>query len=247
MKINSFLMPNFKIEEEYFVNSICVYIDVLRASTTICAAIMNGAKEIIPIADTEQAMKIYSSLDREIRLIGGEKNMQKPGNFDLGNSPLEYTPEVIKDKTIIFTTTNGTNLFQLAKNAKYRIISAFVNFRATIEFIKRTLEIDSTIDTINVFCAGNDTLFSYEDTLCAGNLIFELSRLNNWELSDAAHAAKVLYEFNKIDLFNFIRSRDHSQRMLKFGLTQDIDFSLSYDTYPVVPILEGISIKKLRI
>lgn len=247
MKINAFLMPNFKVEDEYFTNSICIYIDVLRASTTICAAILNGAKEIIPIADLEQAMKIYLSLDREIRLIGGEKNMQKPVNFDLGNSPLEYTPEVIKDKTIILTTTNGTNIFQLAQNSKYRIVSTFANFNASIEYVKKILETDPEINSINIFCAGNDTLFSYEDTLCAGNLIFELSRTTHSELSDAAHAAKVLYEFNKIDLFNFIKSRDHSQKMLKFGLNSDIDLCLSYDRYPVVPILEGISIKKSRI
>ena len=247
MKINAFLMPNFKIDDEYFTNSICIYIDVLRASTTICAAIFNGAKEIIPIADTEQAMKIYSILDRDIRLIGGEKNMHKPGNFDLGNSPAEYTTEVIKDKTIIFTTTNGTNLFQLANNAKYRIISAFVNFNATLGFVNKILELEPDIAEINFFCAGNDTLFSYEDTLCAGNLIFEIMRMKNFELNDSAHAAKVLYEFNKIDLFNFIKSRDHSQRMLKFGLDSDIDLCLRYDTFPIVPVIEGLSIKKSRI
>lgn len=247
MKIDTFLAPNFEIEEDYFNNSLCIYIDVLRASSTICAAIMNGAKEIIPIADAEQAMRIYSGLDREIRLIGGEKNMQKPANFNLGNSPLDYSRELVKDKTIIFSTTNGTNIFQYGRNSQHRIITAFVNFHKTIENIEAILKNNNKIDSINILCAGNNTLFSYEDTLCAGNLISELARLTDIELSDSAHAAKVLFEFHKIDLFNFIKSRDHAQRMATMELESDIDLCLQYDIFPVVPVIEGISIKKSRI
>lgn len=247
MKINTFLMPNFEIEEDFFNNTISVYIDVLRASTTICAAIQNGAKEIIPVTNTEQAMRIYSGLDREIRLIGGEKNMQKPPNFDLGNSPFEYNSDVVNEKTIILTTTNGTNIFQHGKNSEYRIIASFANFHSTINFISKILEMKEDISAINFFCAGNNTLFSYEDTLCAGNFISVLSRHIETEMTDATHSAKVLYEFHKIDLFNFIKSREHSQKMKQMGLQSDIDLCLQYDIYPVVPIIEGISIKKSRI
>lgn len=247
MNINTFFVPNFEIEEDYFNNSICLYIDVLRASSTICAAIMNGAKEIIPVSDTEQAMKIYSGLDREIRLIGGEKNMQKPANFNLGNSPLDYSKEVVEGKTIIFSTTNGTNILQYGKNSQHRIITAFVNFHKTIENIETIIKNNNKIDFINILCAGNNTLFSYEDTLCAGNLISELVKLSHAELTDSAHSVKVLFEFHKIDLFNFIKSRDHAQRMATMGLESDIDLCLQYDIFPVVPVIEGISIKKSRI
>lgn len=247
MKINAFLMPNFEIEEDFFYNSICVYIDVLRASSTICAAILNGAKEIIPVADTEQAMRIYSGLDREIRLIGGEKNMEKPANFDLGNSPLDYTNEVVQDKTIIFSTTNGTNIFQYGKSSQHRVIAAFVNFNSVVEYVKTKIDADKNINTINFLCAGNNTLFSYEDTLCAGNYILEISKQIESEISDGAHSAKVLYEYHKIDLFNFIKSRDHSRKMMLNGLENDIDLCLQYDIFPIVPIIEGISIKKSKI
>ncbi len=247
MKINTFLMPNFEIEEDFFNNSICVYIDVLRASTTICSAIQNGAKEIIPVADVEQAMRIYSGLDREIRLIGGEKNMEKPANFDLGNSPNDYAKDVVEGKTIIFSTTNGTNLFQYGHSSQHRIISAFVNFGSSLSYIKSTIENHHNIDSINFLCAGNNTLFSYEDTLCAGNYISDLAKSIETELSDASHAAKVLYEFHKIELFNFIRLCDHSNRMTKMGLKSDIDLCLQYDAFPIVPVIEGISIKKSRI
>lgn len=247
MIINAFLMPNFEVEEDYFYNSICVYIDVLRASSTICAAILNGAKEIIPVADAEQAMRIFAGLDREIRLIGGEKNMKKSANFDLGNSPIEYTQDVVRDKTIIFTTTNGTNIFQYGKSSQFRVIAAFVNFKNTVEFLKNIVSTNKKINTINFLCAGNNTLFSYEDTLCAGNYIYEISRYIDSDITDGAHSAKVLYEYHKIDLFDFIKSRDHSRKMKLIGLENDIDLCLQYDIFPIVPIIEGISIKKSKI
>lgn len=247
MKVNAFLMPNFEIEEDYFSDSLCIYIDVLRASSTICAALLNGAKEIIPVADTEQAMKIYSGLDREIRLIGGEKNMEKPANFDLGNSPMDYSKDLVDGKTIIFTTTNGTNIFQYGKNATKRVIASFVNFRTIIEYVIQIINSNININALNLLCAGNNTLFSYEDTLCAGNFISEIAKAVDTDITDGAHSAKVLYEFHKIDLFNFIKSRDHSKKMELMGLEADIDLCLKYDVFPVIPEIEGISIKKSRI
>lgn len=247
MKINAFLVPIQEFDEDFPENSISIYIDVLRASSTICAAIHNGAKEIIPVSNLEQAMKIYSSLDRDIRLIGGEKNMKKPANFDLGNSPIEYSPELVSEKTIIFTSTNGTNIFGQASNSQFRIISAFVNFNASLKFLENTISQNKHIQTINIFCAGNNFLFSYEDTLCAGNYISQLARIYPSELNDAALAAKVLFEFHKIDLFDFIKTREHVQKMNLLALNEDVDYCLQYDSIPTVPVVDGISIKKSRI
>jgi len=114
--------------------------DVLRASSTICSALYNGAKEIIPTTNSEQAMNIYVGLDRESRFVGGEQNLQKPSGFDAGNSPTEYTKEKVAGKTIILTTTNGTPLFTKAKSSKVRLIAAFVNFNTVLDKIEENFK-----------------------------------------------------------------------------------------------------------
>jgi 2-phosphosulfolactate phosphatase len=243
MLINAYLTSNFKEDENQFAKSIVVYVDALRASTTIAAAIHNGAKEIIPAEEADQAMKIYASLDRSIRIIGGEKNMMKPDSFDFGNSPLEYTREKIEGKTIIFTTTNGTRIFTKAKSSKHRIIAAYVNFDKVMEYIQHSLSTNSEIDNISFLCAGNNGLFSFEDTLCIGGYISELTKSGRFELQDAACAAKDLFDYHKENIFDFLKSRDHCKKMYAAGLAEDIEESFSWNKYPSLPIIEGISIK----
>src|SRR4051812_2934497 len=84
-------------------------IDVLRATTTICAALHNGARAIVPVSDTEEATRLVTVLGAADVLLAGERNTVRIPGFQLGNSPDEMTADVVKGKTIIMTTTNGTS------------------------------------------------------------------------------------------------------------------------------------------
>lgn len=112
-----------------------VVIDVLRAFTTCCFAFANGAKTIIPVLDTDTAYKLIKNNPHFIS-IGERKGLKLPG-FTYGNSPAEIENVDLKDKTVIFTTSAGTQGIINATNADLVITGAFVNAQAVINFIRQ--------------------------------------------------------------------------------------------------------------
>jgi len=247
MKIDAYFTPYFPEEEKQFNNAYVVMIDVLRASTVVCAALHNGAKEIVSCENIEKAVSIYSNLDRQSRFLGGEKKGIKPDGFDAGNSPLEYTGELIKDRTIIFTTSNGTKTFSRAKYAKIKIVGAFVNLDIVLEYIKdQILHSDDDNPEIYFLCAGTNGRLSYEDLICAGAFINDLSNsFTEVSLTDTADVARNLYNLHEDDLINFISTRSHAEYLHSIGFSKDIEIAMSLNSYPVVPIIDGQSIKKV--
>ncbi len=251
MKIETYITPFTPENEDIFNNSLTVMIDVLRASTTICSALCNGAREIIPVESLGKAVSIYSSLSKEVRFIGGERHGVKPDGFDAGNSPLEYSPERIQNRTVILTTTNGTRIFQKAKLAAYRIIAAFVNLEPVVNFIHTAVENsnnpgnESPIENIFIICAGNTGNMSYEDTLCAGAVIHDLLRFYpDAALTDSSHSAKSLYRLHEKNLKEFLSKSNHARELLALDFEQDIETAFTFNKYPVVPVISGQAIKK---
>ncbi|MEE9186419.1 MAG: 2-phosphosulfolactate phosphatase, partial [Bacteroidota bacterium] len=103
---------------------IVVVIDVLRAGTTIATALQNGAKEIIPAASVESAVKLGNNLFVDVTLLGGERNAKTIEGFNLGNSPGEYSEQVVSGKSIIFTSENGSQAILKARYAKRAVLGA---------------------------------------------------------------------------------------------------------------------------
>lgn len=247
MKVSVFLNPNFGINDFLWEKAIVVMIDVLRASSTVAAALYNGAKEVVPTENSDQAMRIFSGLDRSIRFIGGEKNNEKPAGFDAGNSPSEYSSEKVNGKTIIFTTTNGSPLFTKAKDSKARFVASFVNFDAILEKLVELIEDkdNNQFESIYFICAGSKGQFSYEDSLCAGGLINRLTkRCSGLELSDSADALRNLFEFHNDNLFDFLSDRDHAINLKATGHGEDLPTCLQFNSFPVVPQIIGSNIRK---
>jgi 2-phosphosulfolactate phosphatase len=244
MYIDAFLTPCFPDKEDRFKNSLVVMIDVLRAGTTICAALYNGAKEIIPNESVEKAVKIYSGLSKESRFLGGERNGKKLSGFHAGNSPLEYSRDIIENKTIIFTTTNGTSTFLKAKDAVERIIGSFVNINATLDFLTYFIH-DFGQENLNItfLCSGTNGRLSYEDTACAGAYIDLISKnFMDSKMTDTALAAMQIYKQHETDLHEYLSDREHARFLKSIGYDQDIKIALNYDIFPVVPIIQGNSI-----
>ncbi|MBX3044669.1 MAG: 2-phosphosulfolactate phosphatase [Candidatus Kapabacteria bacterium] len=244
--IDAYLTPFFPEHESLFEDAAVVMIDVLRASSTVAYALQSGAKEIVPVDGLDKAVKIFSGLSKEVRFLGGERNGEKPSGFDAGNSPFEYSPEKVKGRSVILTTSNGTRIFQKAKQAKLRLIGSLVNHKATLNHLINEYLINSDITKKVIFlCAGNDGRLSYEDMLCAGAFIAELTKiLPDFKISDPAMASMQLYNIHKNDLKSFLSTRDHSQRLKELKLFHDLDFCLSMDVCHVVAIAESASIRK---
>ena len=245
MKIDSFLTPFFPEKEKQFDDVIVLMVDVLRASTTICTALHNGAKEVIPCESLDKAVQIYSNLSKEVRFLGGERNGEKPSGFDAGNSPFEYTEENVAKKNVVLTTSNGTKTFQQAKNAKIRLIAGFVNLNSVLAFLEEKYLKDNEDQEICILCAGTNGRLSYEDTLCCGAII-KLLKMNhkNVQLTDTADAAKNLYNLHSVDLQQFLKTKEHAVFLKNLGFEKDVDLALTFDKFPVVPYIEGSSIRK---
>ena len=138
-----------------------VVIDVLRATSTICNALENGAEAVIPVETLEECL----AMEGENLLKAAERNGQKPEGFLHGNSPLEYSKELVAGKTIVLTTTNGTRCIKMSLGADKIVAGSFLNLDAIVDFIRQDKK-----DTI-LFCAGWKDQFNLEDTLFAGAVI----------------------------------------------------------------------------
>lgn len=246
MKIDAYLTPFFPEREAQFNDSVVVMIDVLRASTTISACLNNGAKEIIPSESIDKAVHIYSSLSKESRFLGGERNGIKPSGFDAGNSPDDYPAELVKGKTVIITTSNGTQLFQKCKQAKLKLIAGFVNIDAVTKKINSFTELNPAVTGVVVLCAGTNGRISYEDTICAGAIIEKINGKPEDELTDTAHIAMNLYRAHINEMTDFLKTREHSVFLKNIGFEKDIDTAFSFNKFPVVPAIIGNSIKLIE-
>ena len=212
-----------------------VVIDVLRASTTIITALANGAREIIPVATVESAVKISGNLFGDVILLGGERNGKMIEGFNLGNSPTEYTAERVKNKAIIFSTTNGSQALVRARYARELFVCGFVNMGAVADALCRGAR-DFTI-----VCAGNNGMLSMEDSVCAGMLIARVSAAAESapELADGALAARTLYRAFGRGILKMIRTSDHGRHLQDIGFGEDLKICGGVDTLSILPQLDG--------
>jgi 2-phosphosulfolactate phosphatase len=215
-------------------NKTVVVVDVLRASTSICAALIAGAKGVIPTEGPGEAGELHSKLGTDNTILAGERDGIRIDNFDLGNSPAEFTQEVVADKFVLMTTTNGTGLFKRAAKSSMVMAGGLVNASKIAEKIS-SLEKD-----LIIACSGRQGNFSIEDTLCGGLLIDLLVSKYQFELklNDAAMIAVQLYHNNVSSLRDTIEKGEHAQFLISLGFKQDVSMSTLIDSMPVRPILK---------
>lgn len=241
MQAELYFTPN-QPDEQFLRDKIVVVVDVLRASTTIAAALYSGAREIIPVTTVERAVKISGNLFGDFVLRGGERNGRMIEGFNLGNSPLEYDEKTVKGKAIIFSTTNGSVAIDKGRYAKDLIICGFVNISIVAAFLK-----EMNTDFF-VVCAGKNGMFSMEDSVCAGMLLHKLApaRGPHMELSDSALAALTLYKTLGKNIEKVVRSSEHGRYLTEIGYEDDLDVCAGVDTIPVLPKLLGNVIRAKR-
>jgi len=229
-----------QIDELTLRDRTVVVIDVLRATSSIVTALTNGAREVIPTATIESAMKIVGNLGGDQALLGGERNGKMVPGFDLGNSPREYTGAKVRGKTIVFSTTNGSQAIVKARYAAELTLCAFINMNAVVRFLR-----DPARDFI-ILCAGRNGGFSLEDTVCGGMLIARVSEDQEVQLSDSALAAMSLYRSFGRGILKMMRASEHGKYLEEIGFGDDIKYCATVGSVPVVPMLEGNVIRLRR-
>jgi 2-phosphosulfolactate phosphatase len=223
----------------------CVVFDVLRATSTFVTALHHGAQAIIPVSEIAEALafrksKVQSPKSKVI-LLGGERNgvrISADGvDFDLGNSPREYTPERVRGKTIVSTTTNGTRALRACVGAKIILASSFLNLGATAEFLRR-----EKAETILLVCAGTGENPADEDIIAAGALVETLSsgKDTHSKRTDSAVAARAAYfQAVQTGLEKKIALSENGARLLAIPeLRDDVAFCLQRDTHPLIAKME---------
>lgn len=218
-------------------------IDVLRASTSIAAAITNGARAVLPFESSEEAVTRSKAFERRDVLLAGERKMKPIAGFDLGNSPGEFTREIVEGKTVLMTTTNGTPAIANSAGARDVVVASYVNFTAVLTMLRTALRGGTDIALI---CAGRDRQFGLEDAGCAGRFVYHVAkRLTNVVLNDAAQACALVdrkYGDNIVKLFD---ASEHGQALRAAGYVDDLAACAVIDAYPVIPLYQDRQITKL--
>ena len=236
----------------------CVVFDVLRATSAFVTALRNGANAVIPAAEISEALAIKKSelgiRNSESVLLAGERDglkiraAQTGGtDFDLGNSPREFTPEFVRGRTIVSTTTNGTRALRAGTGAQTVLAGSFLNLGATAEFIRRLQPAE-----LLLVCAGTRENKADEDVLAAGALCKILAggssrrddrtaqRAVPTQLSDSAEIAQLAWVQAKSDLAAAVRNAENARRLLAFPeLRDDVAFCLQRDVFPLVALMDA--------
>src|SRR5690606_20666376 len=156
--------------------------DIFRATSSMCYGLANGARAIIPVAGLDECL----SYRDQGYLLAAERDGRVVPGFDFGNSPFSYTEDKVAGKTVVLTTTNGTQAIQQCRDAEALVIGSFLNIGVLASWLKQQPH------HILLVCAGWKNHFNLEDTVFAGALVHRL-KTDAWVLDDAAHAAESLY------------------------------------------------------
>lgn len=230
MRIDTyFTVP--EVDGASLAESTVVVIDVVRATTTIIEALANGARAIFPTESTEDAVRLAQSLGREDSILCGERKGEKVEGFDLGNSPAEFTREVVEDKKLVMSMTNGTRALTIAQEGERVLPCALTNLGAVAAEL-------ASVERISVICAGREDSFSLDDALCVGHLIQRILDARDEgdeepELNDASRAARALAQARK-PTKRVLSLAAGGRAVIEIGLEEDLAICADVDRHDIV-------------
>jgi 2-phosphosulfolactate phosphatase len=210
----------------------CVVFDVLRATSTMVTALSNGAKGVIPVETIAEAVRLREQAPG--LLLAGERQGLRISaaisggvEFDLGNSPREFTREKVAARMIAMTTTNGTRALRACANANIAFAASFLNMRATAQAV-----LQHANPELIIICAGTHEEASYEDALGAGALCECLAAADRWQMSDGAKMTQMLFLQRKNGIREAFASSRNGHRLDQIPeLRDDLDFCSQTDLF----------------
>ncbi len=209
-------------------NRTVVVVDILRATSCMVTAFANGVESITPFADLDQCLKMKT----KGYITSGERDGKKVEGFDKGNSPFEYMDNQVLGMKLAFTTTNGTQAIEKAKDAKEVIIGSFLNLTSVVRYLLLGE------NPVLIVCAGWKGRVNLEDTLFAGAVVDKLKDYLGLDC-DAPLAAQHLYNLAKADMATFLGESSHVKRLNRLNIYKDFEFCLTVDEYKVLPRLKN--------
>jgi len=218
------LLNKYSIE-----NKLVVVVDILRATTIITTMFKNGLYKLLPVKNLDEA-KAYKEKGF---MVAAERNGKKLDFADFNNSPYVFTPEIVKGKTLVYSSTNGTNTIDSVKSAKKVVIASFLNLSAVTDYIQKSNK------NVVILCSGWQGNFCSEDAIFAGALSERLLTTRLFTTNcDSSLASMDLWSVAKKDILNYIKSIYQYQRLISLGLGNIIDYCFQTDITSVVVLLK---------
>ncbi len=213
-----------------------IVVDVLRATTTIATALNAGAEAVQVFSDVDQLIQVSEQWPTDKRIRIGERGGTKVEGFDLGNSPLNCTPEVVGQKRLFMTTTNGTRALQRVQNAPVVLTGALVNRQAVVDYL-----ITKKPETIWIVGSGWQGSYSLEDTVCAGAIAQSFAMEAGYPVDDLAgndevYGAIALYLQWQDQLYQLMNCASHGKRLLRLECYDDLKYCAETDKLDILPI-----------
>jgi len=217
-----------------------VVIDVLRATSTIATALDAGAEAVQAFSNIEQLIEVSNHWPETKRLRAGERGGAKVPGCDLGNSPLDCTPETVTGRRLFLSTTNGTRALQRMEKAPIVITGAIINRQTVIDYI-----LENKPDSVALVGSGWEGGYSLEDTVCAGAIALALTNSGYAVANDEVIAAIALFSQWKDNLLELFHQSSHGQRLLRLNCDADLKYCATLDTLSVLPMQKeaGVLVK----
>lgn len=229
MKIN--VIPcRGKLYDNMLSGSTVIVVDVLRCTTSIICAVMNGASKVIPAREPGDAVAFAGRIGSKDCILGGERGGVRLPDFNLGNSPFEYSAANVRSKTVIISTTNGTGAIHDVRSANNVLIGAMINRSAVAA---RAAELGSDV---LIVCAGTGGAISADDLCAAGAIIDAICALcGDCSLSDIAYLCRFLYGAWRDGAFDLAKTT-HYSKLMQLGFGDDLELCFSEDITDTVPV-----------
>jgi len=210
-------------------DAIVVVVDILRATTAIITAFMHGVKKIIPVATLEEA-RAYKEKGY---LVAAERDGIVRDFADFGNSPFNFQQEIIRNREIVYSTTNGTHCIMLAADSYRVLIGGYLNLDAIAATIQREQH------DLLILCAGWKSKFNLEDTLFAGALAKKVLQDDRfYTICDSTHASVDLWTMARQNMMAYIEKAAQRHRLKKNGLDNVLEYCHTMNMTQIIPVLK---------
>jgi 2-phosphosulfolactate phosphatase len=222
-----------------------IAVDVLRATSTMATVLAAGGEAVQVFSDLDQLMAVSEKWPSEKRLRAGERGGAKVAGFELGNSPLDCTAELVAGRRLFISTTNGTRALQRIEKAPIVLAAALINRAAVVNFL-----LEQQPETVWIVGSGWEGSFSLEDTVCAGAIAhstFQQSSYSLHEISgnDEVFSAVALYSQWQDNLLGLLWHASHGQRLLRLEeCTEDVKYCSQTDILDVLPMQQELGVLK---
>jgi 2-phosphosulfolactate phosphatase len=232
------LTPTDKVPE------CAIAVDVLRATSTIATVLAAGGEAVQVFSDLDQLIAVSEKWPPEKRLRAGERGGAKVAGFELGNSPLDCTAELVQGRRLFISTTNGTRALQRIEDSPSVIAAALINRAAVVQFL-----LEKQPETVWIVGSGWEGSFSLEDTVCAGAIahsVLQQIQLSPEEIAgnDEVISAIALYSQWQDNLLALFHQASHGQRLLRLDCQEDLKYCSQTDVLDVLPIQQEIGVLK---